>query len=229
LRELNLDLRLHPHVTNLFQCIRKKCMVQYLMPYVSVEMSKMNRQFAGCFPTAADSVTSNNTKQMEGHTDADALEGTLVQLMGRGEVCAQDALGSDSLGARINCRNKTVVLRRAVPCARRQGLATQQRIQLLSETFQRDTEALLLRSTCIDQRMMLSTEHHAGGVVATGSAGGSSSRGRGGRSRYGRGFGGGGGRPLDLQDDSSDEDGDGAFAVGFGVDDVPMEENGQDV
>jgi len=208
LRELELDLRLHPHITILYDMTRDKCMVQYLSPYTSVKLSKMKSQFAGCFPP-----------------DGDALEVALVELIGRGHV--NDEKTSQSLAARINTHDKTVILRNSVPCSRRQRVQTQQRIQLLSEKFQRDTEALLLRTICIERGMVLTAEHHAGSLT-DGWADPSSGRSRE-RSRRDRGY----GAVADGVESSDDDEamkGEVVQGVGYGamLDNIPMEENGQD-
>ena len=43
--DLLLDIYLHNHVENLYQSIRKKALVQYFSPFLSVDMHKMAQSF----------------------------------------------------------------------------------------------------------------------------------------------------------------------------------------
>jgi len=43
--ELQLDIHLHDHVAGLFQEIRKRALIQYFSPFLSVDMNKMAATF----------------------------------------------------------------------------------------------------------------------------------------------------------------------------------------
>jgi len=82
--ELLLDMRLYPHLSSLYDMIRSNCMVQYLIPYSTVDLQVMKRQF-----------------DFESGTNA-SLENMLAELITTGRI-----------HARINFQHGTITSKEA--------------------------------------------------------------------------------------------------------------------
>lgn len=123
--ELQLDLRISPHLDALYHRIRSKCILQYIAPYSCVNFESMRRQFGD----------DGNRLVQDLH-----LEGFVAHLITTGYLPH----------SRINLQHGTIVTKMSTPQRN-----TMRRVELLGDRLIRDVEAILLRISCIQQNIVI--------------------------------------------------------------------------
>lgn len=128
--DLQLDLHLHDHITNLYEKIRSKALVQYFSPYTSVDLNKMAQAF---------------------QVSVEDLEKELAKLIMEGERGGERG-SSDRvfISARIDSHNKRLYARQT-----QERRATFDRAIGVGEDFQINTRAMLVRVNLIRNNMIV--------------------------------------------------------------------------
>ncbi len=131
--ELQMDLRISPHLETLYDMIRSKCIVQYIVPYSSVDLKVMRRQFDESLAdddASYPSITGNKKN----------LEDFVANLITTGVIPH----------ARINLQHGTVVTQEVTLQKN-----TIRGVEQLGDQFLRDAEAIMLRMACVEHNIIV--------------------------------------------------------------------------